>query len=460
MNYRLCSRAAIFAALLCAALTATSQTVSVVNSNAIPLNRAKPAYPVPYPPASVEEITAVLDRVADYLAVASPIRIVDRDSGQTVSDLTKLPKQVALERGDFSLISYEWGVTYAGMLLAGEATGDSRFKDFAARRFDAIRALAAHFQALPATEVPQPNPLRNLLTPSSLDDCGAMAAAMLKAQQAGVGGNLKPLTDTDLAYISAKQMRLPDGTLDRNRPLPNSVWLDDLYMSVPALAQMGRSTGETKYFDDAVKQLLQFSQRLFIKEKGLYTHGWIEQMQEHPCFHWGRANGWAAMATVELLSVLPENHPGRGPVLELLRQHLRGLAAVQGKNGLWHQLLDRPDTFEETSASAMFVFAAARAINRGWVDPLVYGPMTSLGWNAVAGKVNAQGQVEGTCIGTGLGWEPMFYAYRPTSALAAHGYGPTLLAGAEMITLRRGKGAAAGIHDDAVHFGKNPALNF
>ena len=460
MSYRPSTRISILTLLASATLTTSAQPLSSPNPSAIPLNRLAPVYPVPYAPASVEDITAVLNRVVDYLGVASPVKVVEQDTHKPVSDLSNLPNRVTLERGDFSIISYEWGVTYAGMLLAGEVTGDSRFRQFTAQRFDALRTLAAHIQALPESERPQPNPLRALLSPGSLDDCGAMAAAMLKAQQAGVGGDLKPLIDTDLAYVSGQQMRLPDGTLARNRPLPNSVWLDDLYMSVPALAQMGRRTGDPKYFDDAVKQVLQFSERLFVPDKGLYMHGWIQQMQDHPCFHWGRANGWAAMATVELLSVLPENHAGRGPLIELLRRHLRGLAAVQGKNGLWHQLLDRPETFEETSASAMFVFAAARALNRGWADPLVYGPMASLGWNAVAQKVNAQGQVEGTCVGTGFGWDPMYYAYRPTSAFAAHGYGPVLLAGAEMIALRRGKGAAAGVHDDAVHFGKNPELKW
>ena len=52
--------------------------------------------------------------------------------------------------------------------------------------------------------------------------------------------------------------------------------------------------------------------------------------------------------------------------------------------------------------------------------------------------MNAKGQVEGTCVGTGVGWDPMFYMYRPVHVLAAHGYGPVLLAGAEMIELRRG----------------------
>src|SRR5205814_6017827 len=139
-----------------------------------------------------------------------------------------------------------------------------------------------------------------------------ISAAMIKSQR-GVSQNtsLRPLTDNFLRYISTKEFRLGDGTLARNRPQSNSLWLDDLYMAVPALAQMGKLSGETKYFDDAVKQIQQFSARMFNKEKNVYMHGWVQGMQEHPQFHWARANGWAIMAMVELLDVLPENHPGR-----------------------------------------------------------------------------------------------------------------------------------------------------
>jgi hypothetical protein len=57
------------------------------------------------------------------------------------------------------------------------------------------------------------------------------------------------------------------------------------------------------------------------------------------------------------------------------------------------------------------------------------------GWNAVATRVNAQGQVEGTCIGTNLDFDLPYYYFRPTSVFAVHGYGPVLMAGAEMLTL-------------------------
>jgi rhamnogalacturonyl hydrolase YesR len=279
-----------------------------------------------------------------------------------------------------------------------------------------------------------------------------MCAAMIKAHRAGLGGDLRPLIDNYIAYISAGQYRFDDGTLARNRPQPSSLWLDDLYMSVPALAQMGQLTGERRHYDDAVKQILQFADRMFVHDKGLYMHGWVKGMDVHPVFHWARANGWAIMAKVELLEVLPEDHPGRGNVLDLLRAHIRGLAERQSGMGLWHQLLDRNDTYLETSASAMFVYSIARAINRGWIDPLAHGPMAQLGWNAITTKVNQQGQVEGTCVGTGMGFDPTFYYYRPRHVLAAHGYGPVLLAGAEMIQLLRD--GPFEINDSSVQFNR------
>ncbi|MET0375763.1 MAG: glycoside hydrolase family 88 protein, partial [Rhizorhabdus sp.] len=230
---------------------------------------------------------------------------------------------------------------------------------------------------------------------------------------------------------------MPDGTLARQRPLPVTLWLDDLYMSVPGLAQMGALTGERRYYDDAVRQILQFSQRMFVADKGLYMHSWVEGMDPHPAFHWGRANGWAVVAMVELLDVLPADHPGRPAVLAQLKAHVAGLARVQSGTGLWHQLLDRPDSYLETSASAMYAYAIARAINHGWIDRRAYAPVALLAWQGVSTKVSAAGEVEDVCVGTGVGFDPAFYYYRPRHVRAAHGYGPVLLAGAEVIAMLR-----------------------
>jgi rhamnogalacturonyl hydrolase YesR len=235
------------------------------------------------------------------------------------------------------------------------------------------------------------------------------------------------------------QYRLADGTLARNRPQPNTLWLDDLFMSVPAIAQMGKLTGDNKYYDEAANQVLSFAAKMFNRERGVFMHGWVESMPTHPEFRWARANGWAFMALAELLEVLPENHPQRPKVFQLYRDHARGIASFQSGSGLWHQLLDRTDSYLETSATAIFTYAYARGINRGWIDAKTYAPATLLAWNAVTTKINEKGQVVGTCVGTGMAFDPAFYYHRPTSLFAAHGYGPVLLAGAEVIALLKNK---------------------
>jgi rhamnogalacturonyl hydrolase YesR len=420
--------------------------------------RVKPNYPTPYEPASAESIQATLQRIHGYLEQASPLRVVDGATGTVVSDLKNLPAQAALDRTDLLILTYEWGVTYSGMLLAAEVTGDARYRKYTQERLNGIATVATHAKKHLAADGSVPAvahgmSLRSILKPRSLDDSGSMCAAMIKAHRAGVSKDLRPWIDNYVQYVSATQFRLADGTLARNRPLPSSLWLDDLYMSVPCLAQAGKLTGDARYFDDATKQILQFAERMFVKERGLFMHGWVQDMQHHPVFPWGRANGWAIMAMVELLEVLPENHPERARILDIYRTHAAALTAAQGHAGLWHQLLDRRESYAETSASAMFVYALARGINRGWLDARAFGPAVSLGWNAVATKVNAQGQVEGTCVGTGMAWDPMFYMYRPVHVLAAHGYGPLFLAGAEVMALLRSQRDVV-THDGGVHFGR------
>ena len=417
-------------ALLSAAACASAQA-PVANDVTAPLHLSKPDYPTPYGKPSVEDITKVLNRVAGYLDAATPARVVDGRTGKTIDDYRRLDGETKLAPADFRLTSYEWGVTYAGMLLAGAATGDQRFTNYTASRLKLLADIAPYYIAHPQS----PSPIHSFLVPKALDDAGAMCASMIKASRAGVQANLKPLIGICSDFIVNKEFRLADGTLARNRPQPDTLWLDDLFMSVPALAQMGKMTGERKYYDDAVRQVLQFSARMFNKDKGVYMHGWVQGMDAHPEFHWARANGWAVMAMVELLDVLPPEHPGYAPVLAQLRAHVKGLSAYQDGTGFWHQLLDRSDSYLETSATAIYAYSIARAVNRGYVDKKAYAPVVMLAWNAVAGKVNAKGMVEGTCVGTGMGFDPAFYYYRPVNPYAAHGYGPVLLAGAEVITM-------------------------
>lgn len=431
--------------VFCLILLLFCQTVfaqkTLVNDATTPLHRLQPDYVTPYGVPKSEDVSAVLNRVFGYLDSVTPTGFINEKTGEPLTDLLKIDENTILARGDFRIVSYEWGVTYAGMLLAAEATGDPKFRDYTEKRLTFIADSADKFKKNTGkySDWEARMPLRNLIAPRALDDCGAMCAAMIKAKRAGSKADLQSLIDTAINHIMNKQYRLSDGTLARNRPQANTLWLDDLFMGVPAVAQMGKLTGDKKYFDEAAKQVLAFEKRMFNREKGVFMHGWVEGMTDHPEFRWARANGWAFMTEVELLEVLPENHPLRPQILDLLKRHAKGLASYQSGTGFWHQLLDREDSYLETSATAIYTYAFARAINRGWIDAKAYAPMTLLAWNAVSTKVNEKGQVEGTCVGTGMAFDPAFYYFRPTSPFAAHGYGPVLLAGAEVLSLLKNK---------------------
>jgi unsaturated rhamnogalacturonyl hydrolase len=395
-------------------------------------------------PPTLDSIREVMRRVHGYLLTATPLRPINGDTGAAVS-LSNMPRNVALGRTDMRIHAYESGVIYAGMLRATSQTNDPRYRNYVNTRLTGIARMAAHmrtnyptatYDTYPSAFSGESFSLRRVLFPQNLDDSGSMCAAMIKAQREGIT-TLRPWIDNYANWVSSRQFRLSDRTFARNQPLPNSVWLDDLYMSVPCLTQMAILTGDRRYFDDAARQIIQFHSKMFVASKNLWMHGWVQEMSPHPAFHWARANGWALMATVELLTELPKDHPQRTQLLNILKAHALGLRRTQASSGLWHQLLDRPDSYQETSSSTMFVFALARAINKGWLSSETWGPIVLRGWNGVTTKVNSLGQVEGTCIGTGLGWDDTFYLNRPTSVNAAHGYGPIFLAGAEIIYLRR-----------------------
>ena len=406
-----------------------------VNDNNTPLHLMKPAYRIGYGVSKPEEVKQVMDRVLTYIDAETPAALVDKNTGAPVTDYKKITASTQLKQGGFRLTSYEWGVTYSGVLAAYAATGDNAYRDYVVKRHQLLADIAPYFQKIYAKDKNIDGNIRRVIDPHALDDAGAVCCSMIKSLLADGKQPLRPLIDNYADYIMNKEYRLSDGTFARIRPQKNTLWLDDMFMGIPTVAYMGKLTGDAKYYDEAARQVLQFAERMWVPDKGLFRHGWVEAMDPHPAFHWGRANGWAILTMCEVLDVLPADHPKRAEIMELLKAHAAGLARLQHHDGFWHQLLDRDDTYLEASATAIYTYCLAHAVNQGWLDAKAFGPVAQLGWHAVASSVNEKGQVEQVCVGTGMGFDPSFYAYRPCHVMAAHGYGPVIWAGAEMINM-------------------------
>jgi rhamnogalacturonyl hydrolase YesR len=233
-------------------------------------------------------------------------------------------------------------------------------------------------------------------------------------------------------YIINKQVKFPDGTLARNGPRKMTLWADDLYMSVPYLARMGRLTGDNRYFDFAIKQVESFSNYIYDNTSGLYYHAFYNDVNMNGVAHWGRCNGWVAVAQAELLNNLPVNHPKRADLIKLLLRQIVGFSRYQDLSGMWHQILDKPDSYQESSVTAMFVYTVAKAVNEGWIDKRFIS-IAQNGWDALAKKVTADGQIPDICIGTSIEEDIRYYYTRPVALNDTHGLGAFLMAGAEII---------------------------
>lgn len=413
--------------LLAVALTTMvygfAQEINDVNT---PLHLMKPVYKYGYGVPEKTDVKATIDRVMTFLEGAMPAEL----DGEK------------LKTGSLRLTSYEIGVLYCAAQEAAKTTGDERYFRFADERLGLIARIEPTSMKRLKKDMKFDDQMRKVCFPTALDDAGAMCAGFIRYKMNNEKAKVETLIERYIEHVYKKQYRLADGTLARIRPHYNTVWLDDMYMGIPCLAWYGKMTGKKEFFDEALKQIRLFKEKMWVtmpstsgNDAGLFRHGWVEEMNPHPFFPWGRANGWAVLTLCEVLDAMPKDYAGRDEVMQLLKAHMEGLRALQDKSGMWHQLLNDNTTYLETSATAIYTYCFAHAVCEGWIDPLAYGAQTLLAWNAIAKQVNEKGQVENTCVGSGMGFDPAFYACRPVHVMAAHGYGPVIWAGSEVIRM-------------------------
>ncbi len=196
-------------------------------------------------------------------------------------------------------------------------------------------------------------------------------------------------------------------------------WIDDMYMIPIIQMQAFRATGEKRYLDHAAKAMVAYLDKLQ-QPNGLFHHG-----PDSPYF-WGRGNGWVAVGMAEVLRSMPEDHADRELILKGYRRMMTALKKHQGDDGMWRQLIDKPDSWPETSASAMFAFAFVNGVKHGWLDTAEYGPAARKVWIALVGYLDDDGRIREVCIGTDKGHSEKFYDDRPRATGDLHGQAPML----------------------------------
>jgi len=240
-----------------------------------------------------------------------------------------------------------------------------------------------------------------------------------------------------LNYAKDEQIRFEGSNVyTRTTPVKNTTWVDDMFMGIPFLVQASNYVQDKKekalFLNDAAKQVLEFKKFVWDADANLYMHANYSDRPNVKLPYWSRANGWGIWATSEVLNVLPTSSPYYKPILKHFQTHVKSLVKWQAASGFWYNVLNRPDSKEEVSGTAIFTMALARGVANGWLDRKTYEPIAAKAWEALKTQIEPDGTVHNICMGTYCSEDVNYYINRPFFDNDTHGTFAVLFAGIEM----------------------------
>lgn len=231
--------------------------------------------------------------------------------------------------------------------------------------------------------------------------------------------------DLGLMYADT-QWELPDNATQAQREWHDQgyswqtrIWIDDMFMITAVQAQAYQVTGDRKYIDRTAKEMAMYLERIQ-RPNGLFYH------TPTVPFFWGRGNGWMAVGMTELLRILPEDNPDKLKIEEAYKLMMKTLLQYQAEDGMWRQLIDRPESWKETSGTAMFAYAMIVGVKKGWLNKVTYGAAARKAWLSLLTYLNDDDNIKDVCEGTNARNDYQYYLDRRRITGDLHGQAPLL----------------------------------
>jgi rhamnogalacturonyl hydrolase YesR len=395
-------------------------------------------------PAMAGNDEAVLRCVADAVMKQTTRCLVDDGTGEAFQDSgNPAPKPQIRIESKFNAWFYQTWLLADGMRRAAAVLDEPAYRNYGERNLDFIfqhmpfleRQHAAGMRMAPVGDG-RLSPVGFYFRIDALWHTG-LAPLVMERYAETKNPRYEPYLERMTRFLETCPT-FEDGVFYR---AGKGMMTDDPFMTVPFLLRKWKAGGEARDLDTAIAQIHGTHDRLFDRSRGLLWHLWDLKTKQAAGVFWGRGNGWMVLAHAELLAKMPREHPRHAEVLAAFLRHMEGIQRCQDAAGGWHQVLDHPESWIETSSTGMFVYGLARGVNEGWLDGS-FRECARRGWEALKTKVTADGDLVDVCGSTDVG-DLSYYLNRPRFQGDLHGFGSFLLAGAEILRMEKGNSAGA-----------------
>ncbi|WP_254075517.1 glycoside hydrolase family 88 protein [Paenibacillus tritici] len=205
-------------------------------------------------------------------------------------------------------------------------------------------------------------------------------------------------------WILGSAPRTREGALEHTvteaAEFPEQMWADTVYMAVLFLARLAGLSGDRRLAEAALHETLLHLRLLQDPETGLLFHGWNSRAGDHmSAARWARANAWVVLSVPEIVALTGRIAAVPEELYSRYRKLVSALRLVQGAGGLWHTVLDRPDYYLETSASAGIACGFFKAVRVGLLEDSFLGSAVKA-LEGILPLIRADGEVEGVSGGT------------------------------------------------------------
>ena len=232
--------------------------------------------------------------------------------------------------------------------------------------------------------------LANMGNDLGVTDPASVGEAVLFAAKVTHDKKLKDAANKMADYLLNKAPKTKEGTLYHRTDVPQ-VWIDSMYMAPPFLAVAGHS-------QEAVKQIEGIRKIMLDPEKKLYSHIWDDKKKDFiRKDFWGVGNGWTATGMTRVINTLPDEMiSDKQRLIGYVKELIDATLPYMRNDGLFHDVIDKPETFVETNLSQMLAYSIYRGLEHGYLDES-YRTNADKMRNAAIAKVDEYGFVQDVC---------------------------------------------------------------